>query len=86
MNDVELAGAVIGITEVVKNLGLPAKLCPVFAVLTGVGLAMTSEVLYGGGHYFRALVRGVIFGTTATGIYSVGGKVVEKVKKRNANS
>ncbi len=85
MNDVELMGAVVGITEVVKNLGLPSKFCAPFAILLGVGLAVVAEIIYGGGNYFRALVRGIIFGTTATGIYSVGGKVVDKVKSQNAN-
>lgn len=92
MENVEIAAAVVGITEVAKKIGLPAKYCPAFAVALGAILALLSEITYGNTQvgimgfvsaYFWALIRGVIIGTTATGLYAVGGGVVDKVRDNN---
>ncbi len=84
MEEAELIAAVVGITEVVKNLGIPAKYCTTIAILLGVVLAIVAEHTWGHGNYMIAAIRGVIFGTTATGLYSVGDKVIEKSKNGNS--
>ena len=89
MENVEIAAAVVGITEVVKKIGLPAKYCPAFAIALGAILALLAEITYGNSPigimgfvsaYFWAIIRGAIIGTTATGLYAVGGGVVDKVR------
>lgn len=100
MENAEIGAAVIGITEVTKRLfGLPRKYCPVFAILVGVILAVLSEITHGNSPagilgffsaYFWALIRGIVIGTTATGLYTVGDNFVDKAntksKQRTTNN
>lgn len=56
---------VIGLTEVVKRLGLPKKFIPAFAVLLGAGISMAT-----GGVTTTAILGGIIVGLTSQGLYS----------------
>ncbi len=95
MNDIEIGAASVGITEVAKNLGLSRKYCSIFAIFIAVVLAVLSEIAYGKHPigfleyvttFFFTTIRGIIIGTSATGLYSMGGKVINKTTKKNANS
>lgn len=56
---------VIGLTEVVKRLGLPKKVLPAFAVVLGAGISMMVD-----GVTTTAILGGIIVGLTSQGLYS----------------
>ena len=59
---------VVGLTEVVKRVGLVGCIVPVFAVVAGIGVAFIANL---GGAWDVAL-QGLIVGLTAIGAYEVG--------------
>ena len=59
---------VVGLTEVVKRVGLVGRIVPVFAVVAGIGVAFIANL---GGAWDVAL-QGLIVGLTAIGAYEVG--------------
>lgn len=65
---------IIGLTELAKRLGLPARFAPLISLALGIGLA----TLAAGGFTAVALVGGVFLGLSASGLWSgvksVGGK------------
>ena len=80
MNDAEIAAVLVGGTEVVKMFGLPARFAPGFAILLGALLGGVEAFIQGGGQtdVYGGVLRGVIIGTTTTGIYAVTDKMISK--------
>ena len=78
MNEAEISAVVIGITEIVKNLGLPSKICPLFAVCAAIGFTILTEVQNGGTDYTGAALKGLLIGTTTTGGYSAIDRFITK--------
>ena len=57
---------VIGLTQAIKNLGLPIKYVPTVAVFLGI----VCSLVVGGEHWPMLVFNGIIFGLTACGLYS----------------
>jgi hypothetical protein len=56
---------ILGLTEVVKRLGLPKKFVPAFAVVLGAGIQMLMV-----GVSSTSILAGVVTGLVACGLYS----------------
>lgn len=84
MNDVEIATVIVGITEVVKKLGLPSQYCPALAVVLGAGIVMFDDYKNGVTDIYSSIIRGIIIGTTSTGLYAAADKMIDK-NNSNAN-
>jgi len=81
LNEAELGAAVLGLTEIVKNFGLPRKWVPVFAIALGVAISMIDAYRSGANDWFVAVVRGIVVGATTTGLYAAGKSFVRSAKK-----
>lgn len=68
-----IVGAVIGLTEVTKTVGLPGRFAPLVAV--GLGILMTFLWI---GVSAEAVLQGIIYGLSAAGVYS-GTKTVAQI-------
>ena len=69
-----LTAAVLGLTELAKQLGLPSKVAPLVALTLGIlfsALASTYSTT------FQMLLQGVILGLSASGLWSVGKNSIE---------
>ena len=62
-----ITAVVVGLVQVAKNMGLPSKYAPLFAILFGVigtvGMAFPNIA-------FDTIVYGFVIGLTACGLYS----------------
>lgn len=73
------APAILALVTIGRDLGLPAKLAPVVAVVLGIGLGVAEQQL---GHLpiYQAAVQGALIGLAASGVYDVsklaGGRLV----------
>lgn len=85
MSDAEIGGVIVGLTEVIKNLGIPSKYCPAIAVLLGVGLAVYDGYTQGQTDYVAMVIRGVVLGATTTGLYAATGNMVGKASSPSNN-
>jgi len=56
---------ILGLTEVVKKLGLPKKFLPLFAIVLGAGVSI---LILGVTTY--AIIAGIVAGLTAQGMYT----------------
>ena len=65
METVSTMALVLGLTEVVKRLGLPRKMLPLFAVVLGAGVAMLAS-----GVTTTAILNGIVAGLSSMGLYS----------------
>jgi len=68
LEPVILIALIIGLTEVVKRLGLNTKWCPLLAVALGIGLNFLVKFIGGAGS--ELLIGGIVAGLTAVGLYS----------------
>lgn len=59
---------IVGVVQVIKNLGLPIRLVPLSAIILGI---IVSAFL--GGTLFSIVMSGLIVGLSSAGLYS-GGK------------
>ncbi len=78
MTEAELGATIVGITEMAKYVGMPAKYCPGFAIILAIGLSVYDQYTKGAGDYVSAVLRGIVVGTTTTGLYAAGTNVLEK--------
>ena len=68
MSEAIILAIVVGMTQVVKVIGLRQRIVPLFALLVGVGVAFVANL---GGNW-EVVLQGVIVGLTAIGAYEVG--------------
>ena len=62
---VAIIPVILGIVEVVKQVGLPSKFAPLVSVMVGVGLvALTGEI------WQSIVAQGLIAGLAASGLWS----------------
>lgn len=78
ISDAEVAAIVVGITELVKNAGLPSKYCPLFAVAFSIALTIGNAIYIGSQDYYSAAMRGLIIGLTTTGVYASADTMIKK--------
>lgn len=74
MNDQLLFGvavvpAIIGLTQLCKEIGIPGRFAPLVAVIFGV-LAALAQVYAGQWPWIPAVILGVSLGLSAVGLYS----------------
>ena len=71
--------AVIALCTIARDLGLPAKVTPVLALLCGVALQALQAVAVDGSltNWPEVVIQGIILGLGASGVYD-GAKVVGK--------
>lgn len=67
VSNIVLVGIIIGLVEVIKQVGLPTKFLPLLAVALGVGASfIPSFSIYGG----VDIVQGIVAGLSAVGLYA----------------
>lgn len=64
--DVALVPATMGITEVIKSVGLPSKYAPVVSLGVGIILGVVTSP----GEALRGVLTGIAIGLSASGLYS----------------
>lgn len=67
------APAIVALTNLAREMGLPAKAGMLLAVLLGVGLAVADYALTGSGWYEQA-VSGLMLGLAAAGLHDLAGR------------
>lgn len=65
MNRAEKIAAIVGITEAIKQMGVPSKFCPAIAIVLGALFG------YADNQTSQGIIDGVILGATVTGSYAV---------------
>lgn len=65
--DIMLVPIVLGVVEVLKNVGLPKRFCPLVALILGVliGVFYLGEI-----DIKQGILKGVYLGLSAVGMYS----------------
>ena len=89
MNEAEIAAVIVGITELLKSFGLPSRLAPGTAVVIGAVLGFAESYRAGAGDIYAGIMRGIVIGATATGLYAATANISKKSKPdplQNANS
>jgi len=79
MNDAEIGAVVIGVTQIIKDFGVPKKICPLLAIFLGIAISLLNE-MQNGENFLDAALRGILIGTTATGSYSAIDGFLQKNK------
>ena len=80
MNETVIIPVIMSIVELAKGLGLPKKFSAVVAVVTGALLG----VFFVEPQFIRAgLFKGIVYGLTASGLYSGTKNVYEQVRTNN---
>lgn len=79
--------AVIALCTIARDLGLPSKVTPVFALLCGVALQALQALSMGDAttNWPEVLIQGVLLGLGASGMYD-GAKVVGKQANKPKHS
>ena len=63
----------VGITEVIKRLGLPSKFSPLVSLIVGIGLAILALT----DTMTNKIITGIMCGLSASGLWDNGKKTVE---------
>lgn len=75
LNDTLIIPILVGLVEIAKKVGLSGKYSSILSLLLGIGLSLLLK-----GLSLEAGIQGLVFGLSASGLYS-GGKAM--VKKSN---
>ncbi len=82
-----MSAVVIGVTEMIKNLGVESRYCPLIAVVVGAFIAIADDINQGKNDFFASTMRGILVGLTTTGVYAATGNIISKTSpNNNANS
>lgn len=73
MNEIEIGTVVVGVVEVLKNLGLPSKYCQLTTVVLAIGLSLLLNQ-----PTLDNAIKGLVVGLTATGLYGAAANVASK--------
>ena len=63
-------GLVIGLTELIKKLGLNPKYAPLIALAWGIIISFTANSIFGAIGITGIILRGLVLGLTASGLWS----------------
>ena len=84
MTDEYKIAAIVGITEAIKQYGIPGKFCPSIAIIVGAVLNYAEKP------NAQGILEGVVLGATITGGYAVikrgGGSILKTVKKESTTN
>ena len=86
MTDAEMVAVIVGLTEVVKNFGLPSKYCSTFAILLGAGIGVSEEFRNGTQDIYGGIMKGILVGATTTGVYAATDKMISKTTNNTQNA
>lgn len=84
MTPIEIGGfsiIFVGLTELIKEYGMPNKWAPLCAIVLSVGFSFLVAYRDGGG-YLDAGISGLIIGLTAIGLYSTGQNITTAKTKK----
>jgi len=65
-----LVAAVLGLTEVCKQVGMPSRFAPLAALVFGIILAFLAGIAQGMHDYPTLALEGVVTGLAASGLWS----------------
>lgn len=65
LTETAIVPVVVAITQAIKNLGLDSKFSPIVAIVLGIVFTLTI-----GGLSLESGLKGLIFGLSASGLYS----------------
>lgn len=77
----QIVAIIIGLTEVAKKFKVPPKWCLITAIVVGVAMQLLIEAAFqypAMGPWIAAVLKGLIYGLSATGLYAVGSRWVKK--------
>jgi hypothetical protein len=84
MNSTQKAAAIVAITQIFKQYGVPSKFCPVIAIALGIIFEYVENPTAQGA------LNGLILGATVTGGYGVikgsAQSILEPMKRRSESS
>jgi len=78
----EIAALAVGLTEMIKKLGLPHQFAPLLAVILSVGFSIFNTWNIGEYEYLTTTIRGLLIGITSTGLYAAGQNIVKPKEKK----
>ncbi|WP_069997139.1 hypothetical protein [Cellulosilyticum sp. I15G10I2] len=64
---------ILGVVEVLKNVGLPKRFCPLVAVAIGIILG---GIYLGSGDIKQGVLKGIYMGLSSVGMYSGAKNVI----------
>jgi hypothetical protein len=67
--------AIVGLTQVAKDTGLPARFAPLVAVLIGAAAGL-AQLEQGKLPWIPAIALGIVFGLSACGLYDTAKNVI----------
>ena len=84
MDDSYKIAAIVGITEAIKQYGVPSQFCPTIAIIIGAIIGYAESPTSDG------ILKGIIWGAVTTGGYAVvkrtGKGILSPLKKSDTNN
>ena len=84
MSNEEKIIAIVGITEAIKQYGVPSRFCPTIAIIVGILLN------YAENPSSDSILQGIVLGATVTGSYAVvkrsGSSILGSVRKTDISA
>lgn len=81
MTDAQKIAAIVGITEAIKQYGLPSKFAPTVAIIIGAAIGYSEK------QDIQGVIEGVLWGASVTGGYAVvkrsGSGIISPLKRRS---
>ncbi len=68
LEEAVILAIVVGLTEVIKKIGLEKRWVPVAAIVMGIGIAIIANL----GGVWDTVLQGLMMGLTAVGAYEFG--------------
>lgn len=81
MTDFEIGAIVVGLTELAKQVGIRPKYCPFVAIGLGILVSVIDFWRVGNPDYILAVMKGIVIGTTSTGLYAAADGFAHKSSK-----
>lgn len=78
IDEASIIAIIVGVTEYAKKLGLPNKLCPLFAICISIGLHVSNNYDGDNSKILDNALKGLIVGVTTTGLYAAGQNIISK--------
>jgi len=69
-----LTPIIVGLVQVGKKMGIPARYCPLLAVFLGIGVSFVYQPIP---NYPEALIEGIMAGLASVGLFSGARSVIK---------
>lgn len=84
VNGIPLIAVVLALVEWCKKVNVPEKLIPfvsmAIGILVGVAFQWSQAPLVTFADWFGAIIGGLVYGLSASGVYDVGKQLVDRVR------